>query len=125
MNDQKKQYIAQAEQIIARTVQSLPVELRNAAAEVPVSLADSPDQELIDEGFEPDLLGLFEGEAISERGGTLYPAPPHITLFLDNILEFADHDPDVFLEEIQITYLHELGHYFGWDEDDLTLRDLD
>jgi len=31
----------------------------------------------------------------------------------------------VYREEVRVTYLHELGHYLGWDEDDLTARGLD
>ena len=34
-------------------------------------------------------------------------------------------DVDVFREEVRLTYLHELGHYLGWDEDELTARGLD
>ena len=51
--------------------------------------------------------------------------PAQILLFLGNLWEFAEADETAFLDEVRITYLHELGHYFGWDEDDLAARDLD
>jgi predicted Zn-dependent protease with MMP-like domain len=51
--------------------------------------------------------------------------PPQISLYLDNIWDFVEQDREAFLGEVSITYLHELGHFFGWDEDDLAARDLD
>ena len=39
--------------------------------------------------------------------------------------DFAEGDVEVFRDEVRLTYLHELGHYFGWDEDDLTARGLE
>jgi len=46
-------------------------------------------------------------------------------LFLENLWDFADGDHKVFCDEVRITYLHELGHFLGWDEDDLAARELD
>ncbi|MDB4474857.1 metallopeptidase family protein [Opitutaceae bacterium] len=51
--------------------------------------------------------------------------PAQIHLFLSNLWEFVEADEAAFLDEVRITYLHELGHYFGWDEEDLAVRDLD
>jgi predicted Zn-dependent protease with MMP-like domain len=44
---------------------------------------------------------------------------PRITLFLDTLARAAKYQRTVFLREVQITYLHELGHYFGWDEEQI------
>jgi len=59
---------------------------------------------------EPDLYGLFEGggEYLPNKI-TVYRAP----------LEADFPDPDELEEEIRVTVLHELGHYFGLDEDRL------
>ena len=51
--------------------------------------------------------------------------PPRIILYLDNLWDLAEGDPAIFAEEVRTTYLHELGHFLGFDEDDLTLRNLD
>jgi predicted Zn-dependent protease with MMP-like domain len=51
--------------------------------------------------------------------------PAEIELFLENLWDFADGDHKVFCDEVRITYLHELGHFLGWDEDDLAARELD
>ena len=42
---------------------------------------------------------------------------PRITLFLDVLASAANYRRTLFLQEVEITYLHELGHYFGWNED--------
>jgi predicted Zn-dependent protease with MMP-like domain len=51
--------------------------------------------------------------------------PAEIVLYLENIWDMAAGDLACFNDEVKITYLHELGHYLGWDEDDLAARDLD
>ena len=53
------------------------------------------------------------------------PLPPQIILFLENIWELAEGDEKIFRDEVHTTFLHELGHYLGLDEDDLTERGLE
>ena len=48
-----------------------------------------------------------------------------IILYLENILEECEEAGTGFSEEVRRTYLHELGHYLGLDEDALAARDLD
>jgi predicted Zn-dependent protease with MMP-like domain len=42
---------------------------------------------------------------------------PRITLFVDTLAQAANYRRALFLREVRTTYLHELGHYLGWDED--------
>jgi predicted Zn-dependent protease with MMP-like domain len=53
------------------------------------------------------------------------PMPAQVVLFLENVLEFAEGDEKTFCEEVRTTFLHELGHYFGLDENDLAGRGLE
>jgi predicted Zn-dependent protease with MMP-like domain len=78
---------------------------------------------LLNEGEDPDLLGLFVGPALADPDES--PLPPQIILFLENLWEFSDGHEDRFREEIRTTYLHELGHYLGLDELDLEKRGLE
>ncbi|MBO35508.1 MAG: hypothetical protein CMO64_04870 [Verrucomicrobiales bacterium] len=71
-----------------------------------------------------DTLGLFCGEALNDLPSN-HPVPNQIILFLENLWDFAEGDEEIFLNEVQVTYLHELGHYFGFDEEDLAERKLD
>jgi predicted Zn-dependent protease with MMP-like domain len=120
---------ARLTQIAADTVgaaqRQLPREIRPLAQGVAVHYERAPDQELIAEGFEPDILGLFTGSPYGTELSDAAPAPPQILLYLESLWEFAEGDLDAFRDEVRLTYLHELGHYLGWDEDQLTARGLD
>ncbi len=115
--------LAQSE--VEATLNDLPLELQSAARAVPVIYEPRPNRSLIDDGLDPDILGLFVGEPHEHeeegRGGL----PPQIILFLENLWEFAEADEEIFLDEINTTFMHELGHYLGLNEDDLEDRGLE
>jgi predicted Zn-dependent protease with MMP-like domain len=75
------------------------------------------------DGIEPDTLGLFTGPEWAEAGDV--PLPPQIILYLENLREMAETDVQRFRDEIRTTFLHELGHFLGLDEGDLTDRGLE
>jgi predicted Zn-dependent protease with MMP-like domain len=109
---------------IQRLSATLPVGVREALAELPVHLQALPDADVIEELGE-NILGLFSGETVEERGETLLPSPPQIHLYLENLWDEADADLPTFRQEVRITFLHELGHYLGWDEDEMERQGLD
>ena len=65
---------------------------------------------------DPDLLGLYHGVPLPERGDMAGTLPDTISIYWIP-LEESVPDPEELREEIRITVLHELGHYFGLDED--------
>ena len=71
------------------------------------------------------ILGLFNGPPHGQEADQSSPTLPQIVLYLENLWDFAEQELRTFREETRVTYLHELGHYFGWDEDELTARGLD
>ena len=102
----------------------LPVEVRAAADALPVTFEPWPSAGMLeDANVEPDILGLFVGPDHGADSTATMPA--QILLFLENLWDYAEGDEAVFREEVRITYLHELGHYLGWDEDELARRGLD
>jgi predicted Zn-dependent protease with MMP-like domain len=107
---------------VQRTLAELPEPLREPAATLPVVYETVPSADLAENGIEADTLGLFSGDPIHDEGQSALPA--HVTLFLQNIWDFAGYDPEIFRDEVRITYVHELGHYLGLDEDDLDERGL-
>jgi predicted Zn-dependent protease with MMP-like domain len=80
---------------------------------------------LIEDGLSPDILGLFIGEPHTHEEDGRGGLPPQIMLFLANLWDFAEADEDIYREEVHTTFMHELGHYLGLDEDDLEERGLD
>ena len=115
-----------AEEVVARAKHRLPAAVRDAASAVPVCFEPFPNEAIQAEGWEPDILGLFVGHphgAGFEAGGQ--DLPPQILLFLENLWDYAGGDEAIYRDEVRLTYLHELGHYLGWDEDEIALRGLD
>jgi predicted Zn-dependent protease with MMP-like domain len=119
------QRVAMAEAEVRDTLRALPGPLRERARALPVTYEHQPNPGLVDDGIEPDTLGLFVGEPFAESGLTTEPLPSQIILFLDNLWDFAEGDEEIYREEIRTTYLHELGHYLGLDEIDLEDRGLE
>jgi predicted Zn-dependent protease with MMP-like domain len=115
-----------ARQVVTAAQKRLPSEVRTVAEAVPVSYESVPNDAILAEGWEPDILGMFVGH---EHGGELRsdeaPLPPQILLFLDNIWDYAEGDDEIYRDEVRLTYLHELGHYLGWDENEVAERGLE
>jgi predicted Zn-dependent protease with MMP-like domain len=68
---------------------------------------------------EPELLGLYEGIALTERDSSYAGSlPDTITIYRDALLDICDSDEDV-VEEVAITVIHEVAHHFGIDDERL------
>lgn len=121
---------AQFEKMVASSaaavIRSLPDDLRERARQVIFAAEERPSREQeenADEG-EGDLLGLYEGTPLVERRiDDAYSGPDRITLFRIPLLEMCGSMKEL-REEIRITIIHELGHYFGFGEGELERRGL-
>jgi len=108
---------------IAALLAELPRDVRARAEALPVAYFPRPTREMVSDGIEEDLLGLFVGaNELEEDGGDV---PAEILIFFENIWDYAEGDVDTFKEEVRVTYYHELGHFLGLEEDDLFERGLD
>jgi predicted Zn-dependent protease with MMP-like domain len=87
---------------VQKAVDSLPERFQQALTNVAIVVADEDPEE-------PDLFGLWESHEFM---------PDKITIFRKPLVA-AFPDPEELQEEIRITVLHELAHYFGIDEDRL------
>jgi predicted Zn-dependent protease with MMP-like domain len=121
MNFEKLSALALEE--VEATLEELPAPLRERAASLPVTFEPAPNAGLVADGIAPDTLGLFCGPEFADEEHS--PLPPQIILFLENLWEQAEADEELFRDEVHTTYLHELGHYLGLDEDELTERGLE
>jgi predicted Zn-dependent protease with MMP-like domain len=112
-----------AEEEVRGVMSALPEDVREAAAGVPISFEERPGAGALDDELQGDELGLFEGVCLLDE-----PGPedlPRIRIFLRNLWEWVEQDEQDFLDEVGTTFLHELGHYLGWDEEDVGLRGLE
>ena len=125
---------ARFDRLLEQVLESLPDPLRALLDESPLVVEDRPSREVlrmmgIEQG--DDLCGLHEGLARTERSVEFPQLPDVITLFRRGIVDLAggwepgedEHGAfggdDAVREEIRVTLLHEMGHHFGLDEDDL------
>ena len=120
---QKLHALALAE--VKATLAALPEPLRDRAQALPVTFERLPNKAQLRDGIYLDTLGLFVGPEFAHEETTTLPLPPQIILFLANLWDLAEADEEFFREEVRTTYLHELGHYLGLDEDDLFERGLE
>lgn len=130
--------------LLEDVLEGLPARVRSLTDEVPVVVMDHPTPEMVRSLIQSgvletgadglDLCGLHSGVPMTERSvedpggfggwGEEGSGPEEIHLFRLGIVDLAgglegpDADERVY-EEIRITLLHEIGHHFGLDEDDL------
>ena len=99
------------DEVVARALRTLPPALQAAVRNIEIAVEEEhPD--------DPDLFGLYEGVPLPDRGDWAGAMPDRIRIFRRPLVE-SFPDPRELEDEIRITVLHELGHYFGLDEDEL------
>ena len=104
---------ADFEDLVAEALEAVPHELARLVDNVVFVVEDDgpPD--------EPDLLGLYEGVALTERDYRYAGAlPDRITIYRNPTLRICDTLDDV-IEEVNVTVVHEIAHHFGIDDDRL------
>ncbi len=131
--------------LLEQALEHLPERLREVIAEVPLIVDDRPDESvtrslmaergdldgITEAEFADTLCGLHSGVPITESTvEASAEMPTDVRLFREGIVniaggwepqgaETAEDVDDAIYEEIVITILHELGHHFGLEEDDL------
>jgi predicted Zn-dependent protease with MMP-like domain len=109
-------------QLVERALAELPEQFARHLEEVPIEIRDRPTRKQLERvGLEEDnlLLGLYDGIPLSERSVEHSGVRPAVIyLFQDDIEEASDSEQDL-IEQVRTTVLHEIGHHFGMDEDDL------
>lgn len=109
-----KAEVDRIERVARETIDALPDEFAQRLRSVPVLLEPRPSRQLVETGFDPRAYGLFEGP---EHGQDDIPAPTRIVIYTSNLL--ANFTGEELEEQVETTVVHEVGHYFGLDEDDM------
>ncbi len=107
-------------EIYESVVESLPTDLKEAARSVLIIAEDLPP-----DWPEDELLGLYDGIPLSERGIDNQPLVPDRIFIYRIPLMGMCRNLSQLRREIRATIIHELGHYFGFDEDELEQMGLD
>jgi predicted Zn-dependent protease with MMP-like domain len=94
------------EELVAEALDEVPPELMSLMDNVVILVEDDPEDGR-------DLLGLYEGYALTSRGwnyaGVL---PDRITIYRNPTLRICETEDDV-VEEVATTVVHEIAHHFG------------
>lgn len=98
--------------LVSDALDLIPPELAAAFDNVVILVTDRNAEE-------PDLLGLYEGVALTERDSSYAGSlPDTITIYREALLEMCESDDEV-VDEVRITVIHEIAHHFGIDDDRL------
>ncbi|GIJ22065.1 hypothetical protein Vlu01_26890 [Micromonospora lutea] len=97
------------EELVGEALDEVPEELLALMSNVVILVEDDPPPG-------EDLLGLYEGHALTDRGwdyaGVL---PDRILIYRNPILRICDSEEDV-VDEVAVTVVHEIAHHFGIDD---------
>ena len=99
--------------LVDRALDDIPDEIARLVRNVVVLVeADAPEDD-------PDLLGLYDGIALTERwGAPMMELPDRIFIYRNNLLDMCD-SVEQLEDEVRITVVHEVAHHFGIDDDRL------
>ncbi|MFV2017417.1 metallopeptidase family protein [Micromonospora sp. LOL_023] len=101
------------EELVGEALDEVPPELLKLMSNVVILVEDDTP------AGEPELLGLYEGHALTSRGwdyaGVL---PDRILIYRNPILRICETEADV-VDEVAITVVHEIAHHFGIDDERL------
>jgi predicted Zn-dependent protease with MMP-like domain len=112
---------AEFERVVTEALDSLPKRFADMVENVVIAVEDEPtdeDLDSIDDDDDSELLGIYRGVALTERTGEPPLLPDEIAVFRGPINRVARTRQEA-VHEVRETVIHELGHYFGLDDDEM------
>ena len=110
------------QRLVEEALREIPPRFRSAMQNVAVIVEDEPPPHILEEmEIEPpdSLFGLYQGTPLSERGwGYGNALPDRISIYQGPIEEACEDDEEI-RDCVAETVIHEFGHYFGMDEDQI------
>ena len=105
--------------IMQEVLDSLPEEFRSRISNVAVLVEDFPPGQSPSSHPKKLLLGLFHGVPMTKKSVFNLPTgPDYVVLYQKNIEAVCSSEAEI-REQIRLTVIHEFGHYFGMDEEQL------
>lgn len=108
--------------LVEEALSDLPSEFAAHLEEIPIEIRDRPSRkQLASVGLNKDelLLGLYSGIALPDRSVEIGVRLPDVIYLFQEDIEQISESAEHLKQEVRTTVLHEIGHHFGLDEDDL------
>jgi predicted Zn-dependent protease with MMP-like domain len=111
------------EAVVAEALDGLPLEFAELMSNVAIQVREEPDgQTMRSLGLDPrhdTLYGLYTGVPLDERGGWYGNVLPDVIVLYRRPLLDACRTRARLVRQIQLTLLHEIGHHFGFTDDEM------
>jgi predicted Zn-dependent protease with MMP-like domain len=115
----------QFEELVGKAIDGLPEDFAELLDNVAVTVEEEPsDDDLLEVGIDPEdpdrdeLFGIYQGVPLADRDTYYSALPDRVVIFRGPILRSCTSRREI-LREVRDTVVHELGHHFGLDEDDM------
>ena len=113
---------AEFEKLVEKAIAELPEEFKTRIENVVIAVEDEPtdeDYDLTDTPDDEDLFGIYRGPMRTEMTWDMLPGlPPQVVVFRGPILRNTKSSREA-VTEIKDTIVHELGHYFGLEDEEM------
>jgi predicted Zn-dependent protease with MMP-like domain len=109
------------EALVGKALDGLPEEFADLLANIAVVIEGEPDDEdlaALGLDAEEELFGLYQGVPQAERGASYVALPDRVVIYRGPILRWCTSRREV-IREVRDTVVHELGHHFGLDDEDM------
>jgi predicted Zn-dependent protease with MMP-like domain len=111
------------ETLVRQAIDGLPSEYRRLLTNVAIVVEETPSRDVLDDlglASEDELLGLYSGTSLEQESffsaeGQL---PARISIYRRPILRLCRSAEEV-VDEVRDTVVHEIGHHFGLDDDEM------
>ena len=117
------------ESVVSEALDGLPLEFADLMSNLTIQVEDSPDvATMADVGLDPrfdSLFGLYTGVPLDQRGGWYGNVLPDMIVLYRKPLLSACRDRRELVHQIQLTLLHEIGHHFGFSEDEMEAWEIE
>jgi predicted Zn-dependent protease with MMP-like domain len=111
------------EAVVAEALDGLPLEFAELMSNVTIQVREKPDDGTIRRlDLDPrhhTLFGLYTGVPLDERGGWYGNVLPDVIVLYRRPLLDACRTRASLIRQIQLTLLHEIGHHFGFSDDEM------
>lgn len=110
--------IKEFEKVVLETIESIPEKFQKKLKNISVVIEENDEDSVFEKEHGATLLGLYQGLPLTMRAGKRRLIPDKITIYKEPLEKISRNDTEL-KKNIRRVVLHEIGHFFGLDEDRL------